>query len=111
MGTRGGSAALIIARIIMIVAGIIALIIALGILFVLLGANMENSIVSTVHDVADALVGPFDGIFTPDNPKLAITINWGLAIVVYLVVAKIVSGLIRRLGAGTASRRTRTGSR
>lgn len=107
MGTRAGSAALIVARIIMIVAGIVALIIALGILVVVLEANPQNSIVSTVHDVADALVGPFDGIFTPSNPKVAIAINWGLAIVVYLVVGRLLSGLIRRLGSRTAATRTR----
>ena len=107
VGTRAGSAALIVARIIMIVAGIVALIIALGILVVVLEANPQNSIVSAIHDAADFLVGPFDGIFTPSNPKVAITVNWGIAIVVYLVVARIVSGLIRRLGARSAATRTR----
>jgi hypothetical protein len=86
----------ILARIIWLVAVLVALVIALGIAFVVLKANMGNSIVSSIHDAAKFLVGPFDGIFKPKDHRLAIAINWGIAIVVYLFVARLVARLLQR---------------
>ncbi len=81
-----------------LITGIVALIIILGILFVVLGANMGNDIVSTVDDAARFLVGPFDGLFKPDDRKLEIAINWGIALVVYVIVGRLIAGLLRRPG-------------
>ena len=89
-------AANMIARIVLLVAWVVAIIIVAGILFVVFDANTSNSIVSWIHDAAKFLVGPFDGIFKPGDHKLAIAINWGLAAVVYLVVARLIAGLLRR---------------
>jgi hypothetical protein len=99
---RGGvagaaiGAGAILARIIWLVAVLVALVIALGIAFVVLKANMGNSIVSSIHDAAKFLVGPFDGIFKPKDHRLAIAINWGIAIVVYLFVARLLARLLQR---------------
>ena len=99
---RGGvagaaiGAGAILARIIWLVAVLVALVIAVGIAFVVLKANMGNSIVSSIHDAAKFLVGPFDGIFKPKDHRLAIAINWGIAIVVYLFVARLVARLLQR---------------
>jgi hypothetical protein len=57
---------------------------------------MSNSIVSSIHDAAKFLVGPFDGIFKPKGHRLAIAVNWGLAALVYLLVARLVVRLLRR---------------
>jgi hypothetical protein len=89
-------AANLIARILSLVAALVVLVIVLGIAFVVLKANMGNSIVSSIHDAAKFLVGPFDGIFKPSDHRLAVAINWGLAAAVYLVVARLVVGLLRR---------------
>ena len=86
----------VIARIILLIAWLVAIVIVAGILFVVLDANMGNSIVSSIHDAAKFLVGPFDGIFKPGDHKLKIAINWGLAAVVYLFVARLIAGLLRR---------------
>src|ERR1700694_3447882 len=55
-GTRvaaaGAGTALLIARVVRAVAGVVALIIALGIAFVVLKASSSNTIVSHVHDWA-----------------------------------------------------------
>ena len=85
-----------IARIVSLVAWLVVLVIVAGILLVVLKANMGNSIVSSIHDAAKFLAGPFDGIFKPHDHKLAIAINWGLAAVVYLVVARVIVALLRR---------------
>jgi len=88
----------VLAVIVDLITGIVALIIILGILFVVLGANMGNDIVSTVDDAARFLVGPFDGLFKPDDRKLEIALNWGIALVVYVIVGRFIAGLLRRPG-------------
>src|SRR3954451_10198710 len=98
---RGGRAAVygalgVLARIVEIVVAIVALIIAVGILLVVLEANSSNELVNAIHDAARWLVGPFRGIFTLDNRKLTVAVNWGLALVVYVVVGRLISGLLRR---------------
>jgi hypothetical protein len=85
MGTLG--------RVVRLIVGIIVLIIVAGIVLVLLKANPANTIVSDVHDAARWLAGPFDGIFSFHNARVALAVNWGLAAVVYLIVG----GLIARL--------------
>jgi hypothetical protein len=77
------------------VAGLIALVIGLGIVFVVLDANAHNTIVSHVHDWALGLVGPFKDVFHVKAPRVAIAVNWGLALVVYLVVGWLIASLLR----------------
>jgi ribose/xylose/arabinose/galactoside ABC-type transport system permease subunit len=89
-------AGVVLARIIWLIVTLVALVIVLGIAFVVLKANAGNSIVSSVHDAAKLLVGPFDRIFKPKDPRLAIAINWGIAVAVYLFVARVIVRLLRR---------------
>jgi hypothetical protein len=89
-------AASLLARIVWLVAVLAALVILAGIAFVVLDANTGNSIVSAIHDAAKFLVGPFDGIFKPKDHKLAVAINWGIALLVYLLVGRLVARLLRR---------------
>ena len=95
---RGGARAAldVVALVITTIARIVALIIVLAILFVVLEANPDNAIVSFVLDFGDFLVGPFDELFTPKNPKLEVAINYGIAALVYLVIAGVIAGLLRR---------------
>ena len=86
----------VLARLISLIAAAVALVIVIGIVLVVLKANTSNSIVSSVHDAAKFLVGPFDGIFRPHDHRLAVAVNWGLAAVVYLVVARLIARLLRR---------------
>ena len=66
-----------VARLIRLAAGVVAAIIVAGILLVVLNANPSNDVVSTVHDAASALVGPFDGMFTLDSADATLALNWG----------------------------------
>jgi hypothetical protein len=84
----------LLAHVVDIVAGVIALIIIAGILLILLKANPANSIVQDLHTWAHSLVGPFDGIFTFRNAHTAIAVNWGIAAGFYLLVAALVTRLI-----------------
>jgi hypothetical protein len=79
-------------------AGIVAAIIVAGILLVVLNANPTNDIVSAIHDVARALAGPFDGMFTLNSADATIAVNWGIAAVAYLIVGALVAWLIALIG-------------
>src|SRR5437588_3042245 len=99
VGAAGAGAlavATVLGRLVMLVAALVALVIVVGITFVVFKANPSNSIVSWVHDTAHTLVGPFDGLFKPKDPKLAIGINWGLAAIVYLIVGRFIARLLMR---------------
>ena len=101
VGARGAAqAAGLVARVVRIVVGIVALIIVAGILLFVLKANPTNSVVSTVHDAAHTLVGPFNGMFSFHSANVAIAVNWGIAALVYLVLG----GLIARLIGGRTLR-------
>ena len=95
-----------VARLIRLAAWILAAIIVAGILLIVLSANPSNSIVSSVHDAARSLVGPFDGMFKPQSHKLAIAINWGIAALVYLIVGNLIARLVMLIGSAGLRRRT-----
>ena len=86
----------LLARVVHLVVSVVVLIIVAGIVLVLLKANPTNSIVSQVHDWARSLAGPFDGIFSFHNARVAIAVNWGIAAVVYLIVGGLIARLIGR---------------
>jgi hypothetical protein len=85
-----------LARLVMLVAGLVAAVIVLGIVLVLLEANRSNAIVDAVLDVAKFLVGPFDDIFTLDTHKATVGVNWGVAAAVYFLAGSLIARLLRR---------------
>ena len=87
-----------IAGVVAFVGMAVAFVIGIGIALELLDAKRSNDIVSTWLDVASWLTEPFQGIFDLEKGKenLQLAINWGLAALVYLVVAMVVAGLLRR---------------
>lgn len=86
----------LLARFVHVVVSVVVLIIVAGILLVVLKANPTNTIVSDVHGWAHSLAGPFDGIFSFHNARVAIAVNWGIAAVVYLLVGGMIARLIGR---------------
>ncbi|MDQ6817821.1 MAG: hypothetical protein M3018_10540 [Actinomycetota bacterium] len=86
-----------IARVIRMAAMIVAAVIVAAIVLRLLNANPTNSIVKDLHDAGQTLVGPFKNLFSIKDGKTAMTVNWGLAALVYLVVGGFVATLIARV--------------
>jgi hypothetical protein len=82
-----------LSRAISVVTAVVVLVIVAGILLVVLEANPDNDLVSLINDVADALVGPFENLFTLDERKTEVAVNWGIAAVVYLVVGRILAAI------------------
>jgi hypothetical protein len=101
-GRRGTGArwfavgAVLLGRVVYLAVTVIVVIIVAGILLVVLKANPANSIVSDVHGWARSLAGPFDGMFSFRNARVAIAVNWGIAAVVYLFVGGLIARLIGR---------------
>jgi hypothetical protein len=85
-----------VALIVDAIVGIVSLLLIIGILFVVLEANPDNGIVNWVLDAAKWLAGPFDEMFTPKDHKLEIALNWGIALVVYVIVGRFIASLLRR---------------
>ena len=86
----------VLARVIELVVAVVAVIIAIGVLLVVLEANPSNDIVDLIHDAARWLVGPFKDFFTLDDRKLEVAVNWGLALLVYVLVGRGIASLLRR---------------
>ncbi len=83
-----------LARVIRAVAGIVALIIALGIAFVVLKASPSNTIVSHVHSWAHGLAGPFNGMFHLHSARGTVAINWAIALVIYLLIGSLLARIV-----------------
>jgi hypothetical protein len=87
---------LFFARIIRFAAGAVAAVIVLGIVLYVFGANQANWFVEAVMDAGRWLVQPFDNLFTIDNRKTELAVNWGIAAAVYYFVGVLVALLLAR---------------
>jgi hypothetical protein len=78
----------------------VAFVIGIGIALVVLDANESSKIVKAWLDACRFLVGPFDDIFDLERGKEheQIAINWGIAAVVYLVIAMVLGRILGRVG-------------
>ncbi|XRQ11237.1 hypothetical protein ACN3XK_10215 [Actinomadura welshii] len=72
-------------------------VLAVHIVFVAFEANTGNGIVQWFGSRARELSWQFKDVFQPDDPKLEVAVNYGLAALVYLVLGRILVGLLRRL--------------
>ena len=98
--TRGRE---LLAKGVSIVTGLCALVLVAGALLVALGGNDGNALVEWVKDAAGQVdFGVFDrtnGVFDFEGKNSATkdaVVNWGLAAVVWLVIGKVLSGVVRK---------------
>jgi hypothetical protein len=95
LGARAaGGLFLALARLVRTAAGVAFLLIVLGIILFDLKANPGNSIVKGIHDAANWLAGPFNGLFSAHGARKTLSINWGIAAVVYLIGGGIVAAIV-----------------
>ncbi|MEV5601851.1 hypothetical protein AB0L33_10450 [Streptomyces sp. NPDC052299] len=92
--SRGNS--ITAARVIALVADVMAFIIGLWILMYLLDANRGNELVEFVRDTARWLAGWSYDLFTFDKAWANVVAGYGLAALVYLFVGHAVAGRVRR---------------
>ena len=84
------------ARVVILAATIVALILIAGILLVVLKASPSNELVKVVHDAASFLAGPFDGLFHLKHHRVEIAVNWGIAAAVWYGLGRVIAGLLLR---------------
>ncbi len=95
VGARAaGGFFLLLARLIRAAAGVVFALIVLAIILFDLKANPGNSIVKAIHDAANWLTTPFHGLFSIHGARKMLTINWGIAAVVYLIAGVIIAAII-----------------
>ena len=68
-----------IARIVNLVARLVAAVLVLAILLVVLEANRANEIVEAVLDAGRFLAGPFEDMFDLSRRKVEVAVNYGIA--------------------------------
>lgn len=83
------------------IAGLVAGVIAVGVLLVVVDANEDNAIVDAVLEVGRFLTDPFRRIVDLENGKehLQIVINWGIAAAVYLAIGFAIAALLQAVAA------------
>ena len=96
-----GAGAVVLALAVITLAVLIALVIALAILLADVNANGANVIVKGIHESANFFAGSFTGMirFT-GHPERAISVNWGIAALIYLVLGAIVARVVFAFGRG-----------
>ncbi|RSN06071.1 hypothetical protein DMC63_37480 [Streptomyces sp. WAC 05977] len=94
----GGRAAGILASVVRWAGLIFAAILVLHVVFMIGEANPENGIVSFVRGWADGLLLGFKDLFMPEDAKLRVLINYGIAAIFWMVVTGILAKIIRRVG-------------
>ncbi len=96
-----GSGILLVSRLILTVTLLIVLLILTGILLRdLLGAQ-SGSGVKAIHDAANFFAGWANGLYSDRSHfKREITVDWGIALLAYLVVGAFLARVIGRVGRG-----------
>lgn len=96
-----GAGEVLLALLVITAAVLIALLIALAILLADVGANPSNGVVKGLHESANFFAGSFTGMLRfSGHPKRAISVNWGIAAVVYLIAGAILARTIYVAGRG-----------
>lgn len=76
---------------------LIALVLVVHVVLVMGNANADNPITGFFRSAAEPLSLAFKNLFTPEDVKLGVLVNYGIAAVFWLVVSSIATRLIRRL--------------
>jgi hypothetical protein len=84
------------ARIVRLITSVVVGLLLVAIALVVLEANRDNAIVEALLDAGAWLAEPFDNVFSMDNRKERIAVNYGLAALVYGIAGALIARLLRR---------------
>lgn len=76
---------------------VFALVLVVQVVFVVGEANRDNGIVSFIANVSRKFALGFKDLFTPDDPKLAVLVNYGIAALFWLIVSAVAARITRRI--------------
>jgi hypothetical protein len=77
---------------------LIALVLVVHLVLYMGNANPDNAITAFFRGAAEPLSLAFKSLFTPEDVKVGVLINYSIAAVFWLVVSSVAAKLIRRLG-------------
>ncbi|MDN5915501.1 MAG: hypothetical protein L0I76_10415 [Pseudonocardia sp.] len=97
VGTTARRGAGFLASLLRIVGMVIVAILVVHIVLTLLDANPANFVTQFVAKWSSMFNLGLGNLFTPDQPKMAVTLNYGVAAIVWLVVTTLVVRLVRRI--------------
>lgn len=98
MGTTARRGANLVATVLRVVGTVIVAILLVHIVLTLLDANPANSFAQLVRDLAEYFNLGLANLFLPANPKIAVTLNYGVAAIIWYAITAIVVRLVRRIG-------------
>src|SRR4051794_21669598 len=96
MGTTARGAN-VVANILRIVGTVIVAILLVHIVLTLLDANPANTFAQLIKEWAEYFNLGLANLFLPANPKIAITLNYGVAAVIWYAITAVVVRLVRRV--------------
>lgn len=88
----------VLVAVIRLIGAVAAVVLVAHVILTVGEANPENGITEFVGRWADRFALGFRDLFTPEERKTAVLVNYGLAAVSWLVVSAIVARIVRRLG-------------
>lgn len=97
VGTRARQGVDALGNVLRIVGMAIVLVLVLHIVLTLLEANPENGLTAFVRDAADTFNLGLSNLFVPENQKLAVTLNYGTAALIWFAITTVVVRLVRRI--------------
>lgn len=97
VGTTARRGAGLLATVLNVIGIVIVVILVMHIVLTLLDANPANGLTTFIAGWAAELNLGLGNLFTPANPKMAVTMNYGVAAIIWLVVTTIVVRLVRRI--------------
>lgn len=98
MGTTARRGADALANALRIVGMVIVAVLVIHILLTMLEANPDNGLTRLVRDIAQAVSLGLGNLFLPDDPKLAVLVNYGTAALIWYAITSVVVRLVRRMG-------------
>jgi hypothetical protein len=80
-----------------IVGMLIVTVLVVHIVLTLLGANPENGLTQLIRDAADTFNLGLSDLFLPEDPRLAVVLNYGAAALIWFVITTVVVRIVRRI--------------
>ncbi|MFC4944647.1 hypothetical protein [Pseudonocardia sp. GCM10023141] len=98
MGTTARRGANVVASVLRIVGTVIVAILVVYIVLVLLDANPANTFAMWIRDLAEYFNLGLANLFVPANPKIGVTLNYGVAAIIWYAITVVAVRLVRRIG-------------
>ncbi|MCW2721911.1 hypothetical protein [Pseudonocardia sp.] len=98
VGTTARRGAGLLASVLRVIGLLIVAVLVVYIVLTLLDANFGNTFAAAVKELAVYFDLGLSNLFVPADPKIAVTLNYGVAAIIWYVITMVVVRLVRRIG-------------